>query len=74
MTEEKKIVEKPRGRFLKPTATKQYCNKLGRRVSVEFLNALDLKIEVILDRACRQFNGGAKTLDATVLGFVSGAK
>jgi len=58
--------------FLQVSKVRARVNENGKRVSTEFLLALDDLVRRKVDAACSVHNGGRKTLDASVLGFVSG--
>jgi hypothetical protein len=51
-------------------AIKQLAKAGGRRVGSDFLFALDSLVRRKVEAACRTHNGGKKTLDATIAGFV----
>jgi hypothetical protein len=44
----------------------------GKRVSKEFLYALDRLMERKIREACKEHNGGKKTLDASVAAYIIG--
>lgn len=44
----------------------------GKRVSAEFLNALDLKVQKMVEDSCAVHNGGKVTLDNTIACHVFG--
>lgn len=56
--------------FLKVSHIKKYVHERDRRTSPSFLLALDAYVQTILDRAVKAHNGGKKTIDAEVAGFV----
>lgn len=56
-------------RFVKVPAVKDHAHRFDRRVSSSFLYALDVKVAALLDRVCREHNGGRRTLDAELLGI-----
>lgn len=58
--------------YVRASAVRSIARDAGKRVSPEFLLALDDHVRSRLNAACRVHNGGKKTLDATVLGFVTG--
>jgi hypothetical protein len=58
--------------YLQVSKVRARVNENGKRVSEEFLLALDDMVRSRIDAACRVHNGGRKTLDAPVLGFVTG--
>lgn len=57
-------------KFVKASQVRKYCNERGRRVSPDFLTVLDSHISRKLTKACSVHNGGKKTLDPYVAGFV----
>lgn len=55
--------------FIKASQVRKHCNAKGKRVTPEFLMAVDSHIRQKLNTACGVHNGGRTTLDATVAGF-----
>lgn len=53
--------------FITVSAVKKLVHGKGRRCSPEFLEALDAAVGALVRKACESHNGGAKTLDASVL-------
>lgn len=60
--------------FLNQAAVRKLVKENGKRSSQEFLLALDDLVRSRTNAACRVHNGGRVTLDASVLGHVSGAR
>jgi hypothetical protein len=58
--------------FLKVSGVRKRIKHNGKRVSEEFILALDAFIRRKIDAACRVHNGGKKTLDASIAGHVFG--
>lgn len=59
--------------LLKPAAVKKLIKGYnGKRTSKEFLMALDAYVEKAALRAANEHNGGKKTVDASVAGYVLG--
>lgn len=58
--------------YIKPTLIRRLVNDHRRRVSAEFLEALDRHVATVVEKAISVHNGGKKTLDATVLAYVTG--
>lgn len=56
--------------YIKSPAVKKLAKALNRRVGTDFLVALDAHIESRIYAACKVHNGGKKTLDAGVAGYV----
>lgn len=62
-----------KSRFLKASTVRKHVRLVyGKRMSKEFLLALDLFIERKLQQACHQHNGGKKTLDASLAAYIIG--
>ena len=59
-------------RFLNQSAVRTLIKENGKRCSEEFLLALDDLVRRKVVAASSLHNGNRKTLDATVLGHVSG--
>lgn len=53
--------------FITVSAVRKLVHGKGRRISPEFLAALDSAVSALVRKACEAHNGGAKTLDASVL-------
>ena len=54
--------------FINVSAVKKLVHGKERRCSPEFLEALDSAVNSLVRKACEAHNGGAKTLDASVIG------
>lgn len=59
--------------YIKASVIRKVAKTHGKRVSKDFLEALDRLVEHKLTQACEQHNGSKKTLDAAVAGLVLGA-
>lgn len=60
--------------FIKASSIRKEARLLhGKRVSREFLEAMDRLVERKIRQACEQHNGGKKTLDASVAAYILGA-
>lgn len=57
-------------RFIRPSVARKYLKEKGRRVSPSFLYAFDAFLQRKFDQAASVHNGGKKTLDAEVAGFI----
>lgn len=57
---------------IKASAVRKAAKARGKRVSKDFLEALDRLVEHKLNQACDQHNGSKKTLDSAVAGLVLG--
>lgn len=60
--------------FVRHGNVRTYVNRQGKRCSREFLALLERFIAIKLETACQTHNGGRKTLDAGVAGYVGLAK
>lgn len=58
--------------YIKPSAIRKAVKVGGKRTSTEFLEALDRYVERAIQRAIAEHNGGKKTIDASVAGYVLG--
>lgn len=56
--------------YVRVSKVKELCKSNNKRMSKEFLDSLDRHIRHKIELACKVHNGGKKTLDATVAGFV----
>ena len=54
-------------KFIVVSAVKKLVHDKDRRCAPEFLEALDCAVSALVRKACEAHNGGAKTLDASVL-------
>lgn len=59
---------------VKASALRRLAKQNGRRVSKEFLAALDRYIEQKVILACAEHNGGKKTLDAALAAYFLGPR
>lgn len=57
--------------YLKTSAVRRLVREQGKRCSQEFLVALDDLVRRKITAAASIHNGGRKTLDATLVGYVS---
>lgn len=60
--------------YLNQSAVRKLVKENGKRSSAEFLMALDDLVRSRVNAACKVHNGGRATLDASVLGHVSGVR
>jgi len=60
--------------YIKPSAIKKFVKSHGKRTSKEFIEALDRYTENKLLQAIREHNGGKKTLDSAIAGYILGNK
>jgi hypothetical protein len=60
--------------YIKPSAVKKFVKSHGKRTSKEFLEALDRYLENKLLVATKEHNGGKKTLDSALAGYIFGNK
>lgn len=58
--------------YIKTSAVKKFAKTHGKRVSSEFILALDRWVENKVLLAAKEHNGGKKTIDAALAGFVLG--
>lgn len=58
--------------YIKPAAVRKFVKSHGKRTSKEFLEALDRYLEAKLLTATKEHNGGKKTLDAALAGYIFG--
>lgn len=56
--------------YVKVSGIKTLVKSNNKRVSKDFIDALDRHIRHKVQLACQVYNGGKKTLDATIAGFV----
>lgn len=57
---------------IKASAIRKIAKQHGKRVSKDFLEALDRYIEKKVALACSEHNGGKKTLDSGLAAFFLG--
>lgn len=58
--------------YIKTSAIKKLAKTHGKRVSADFLAVLDQLVENKVIIATKEHNGGKKTMDSAVAGFVIG--
>lgn len=60
--------------YIKPSTVRRLAKANGKRVSKDFLEALDRYLANKIIQATEIHNGGKKTLDAGVAGYIFGNK
>jgi hypothetical protein len=58
--------------YIKTSSIKKFAKSHGKRVSADFLAALDRWVESKVLLATKEHNGGKKTMDASVAGYILG--
>jgi histone H3/H4 len=61
-------------RYIRPAAVRRAAKEAGKRVSKEYLEALDRYVGRAIERALAEHNGGRKTLCATIAAHTLGAQ
>lgn len=59
-------------RYIKASAVRLTAKANGKRVSNDYLEALDRKVQRLIEKSIAEHNGGKKTLDLSVAGYVLG--
>lgn len=60
--------------YIKTSAIKKLAKANCKRAGKEFINALDRYVEKKVMEALREHNGGKKTLDSALAGYILGIK
>jgi hypothetical protein len=60
--------------YIKASAVKKLANTHGKRAGKDFLEALDRLVERKVLEALTEHNGGKKTLDSALAGYILGNK
>lgn len=63
-------MSKPTTTYIKLSAVRGHCRALGKRIGRDFAMMLDDLVRRKINAACSVHNGGKKTLDASVAGYV----
>jgi hypothetical protein len=58
--------------YLKSSAIRRRIRESGKRCGSDFLQALDRYVDVLCERAVQTHNGSRKTVDASVLAYLTG--
>jgi hypothetical protein len=58
--------------LIKSAAVRKLIKSHGKRTSSEFLAQLDRWLQVKVEDACKEHNGGKKTLDAALASYMLG--
>lgn len=58
--------------YIKTSAIKKFAKANGKRVSADFLATLDRWVEAKVLLATKEHNGGKKTMDSSVAGYILG--
>ena len=59
-------------KYIKASAVREQAKRQGKRVSKDYLEALDRNIGKKVEQSLMEHNGGKKTLDLAVAGYVLG--
>jgi hypothetical protein len=60
--------------YIKPSALRKLIKSHGKRVSADFLSSLDRWVETKVADACKEHNGGKKTLDSALAAYMLGIR
>lgn len=60
--------------YIKPSTIRTLAKQNGKRVSKDFLQALDRYLQKKVEDACAEHNGGRKTLDSGVAAYMLGTR
>lgn len=60
-------------KYIVVNAVKKEAKLAGKRVGKDFISRLDAHVDSLVQKACKTYNGGRKTLDLEVAAYV-GAK
>ena len=60
--------------YIKAAAVRKLIKSHGKRTAAEFLASLDRYVQEKVEVACKEHNGGKKTLDAAVAGYIFGIR
>lgn len=58
--------------YIKTSSIKKFAKSHGKRVSADFLAALDRWVENKVLLATKEHNGGKKTMDSSLAGYILG--
>lgn len=58
--------------YIKTSTVRKFAKSHGKRVSPDFLAALDRYVENKILIATKEHNGGKRTLDASIAGYILG--
>ena len=58
--------------YIRTAAIKRIAKAHGKRVGKDFLSALDAYLHRKVEDACREHNGGRKTLDSALAAYYLG--
>jgi hypothetical protein len=59
-------------KYIKASAIRETAKIQNKRVSKDYLEALDRKVGKLVQKSLEEHNGGKKTLDLAVAGYVLG--
>lgn len=60
--------------IIRPASVRAIAKAHGKRVSAQFLSALDAYVREKINLACLEHNGGRKTIDAALAAYFLGHK
>jgi hypothetical protein len=56
-------------KYIVVSTIKQKVNGYGKQITKDALNAIEIKVDTLLDKLCHQFNGSSKRIDATMVNY-----
>ena len=58
--------------YIKTAAIRKLIKSYGKRTSADFVASLDRYVQAKVEEACKEHNGGKKTLDAALAAYMLG--
>ena len=58
--------------YIKAASVRKLAKSLGKRTASEFLASLDRYVQIKVEAACKEHNGGKKTLDSALAAYYFG--
>jgi len=56
-------------KYIKVKAIKEKVNGYGKQITKDAINAIEIKVDALLEKVCHQFDGGNKRIDATMINY-----
>jgi hypothetical protein len=57
-------------KYIRAAGIKALVKENNRRCSVDFMDALNIRVYELVEKCCKQFNGHKRTLDRTIIGLM----
>ena len=56
-------------KYIVVSAIREKVNNYNKQITKDALNAIEIKVDTLVEKACHQFNGKSKRIDATMINY-----